>query len=174
MSGCGERFVCDEMLARLGRWLRAAGYDVVIAAAGEEDRAILQRAMAEQRHLLTRDRKLLEYRGAASVVTLLRANQLPGQLEELSDRFAIDWLCQPFSRCLECNSLLVPASETIRSRVPREALQQDGRVLYCPSCDQPYWHGSHVKRMRLKLEHFSSGNWDVNVEEELATHRGGE
>jgi uncharacterized protein with PIN domain len=26
--------LCDEMLKGLGRWLRAAGYDTVIAAAG--------------------------------------------------------------------------------------------------------------------------------------------
>jgi uncharacterized protein len=28
------RFLCDEMLRGLGRWLRAAGYDTVIADGG--------------------------------------------------------------------------------------------------------------------------------------------
>jgi hypothetical protein len=28
------RFLCDEMLHGLGRWLRAAGYDTVIAESG--------------------------------------------------------------------------------------------------------------------------------------------
>ena len=28
------RFLCDEMLKGVGRWLRAAGYDTVIAAGG--------------------------------------------------------------------------------------------------------------------------------------------
>lgn len=166
MSGCRERFLCDEMLARLGRWLRAAGYDVVIAASGEEDRRLLQRARVEQRRFLTRDRKLLEYRDAAEIVTLIAANQLAGQFAELSSSFAIDWLCRPFSRCLECNSELVLAPAEAILRVPAEARREDEPLLYCPVCDQPYWHGSHVKRMRRKLEHLSLGEWDASVEHE--------
>ena len=34
------RLLCDEMLARLGRWLRAAGYDTEIATGGASDRAL--------------------------------------------------------------------------------------------------------------------------------------
>jgi uncharacterized protein with PIN domain len=166
MSCCRERFLCDEMLARLGRWLRAAGYDVVIAASGEEDRKLLQQACVERRRFLTRDRKLLEYRGAAEVVTLIAANQLAGQFAELSSRFTIDWLCRPFSRCLECNSELVLAPAETACRVPTGALRDDEPLLYCPVCDQPYWYGSHVKRMRRKLEHLSQGEWDANVEQE--------
>jgi hypothetical protein len=33
-SGQVPRFLCDEMLRGLGRWLRAAGYDTVIAEVG--------------------------------------------------------------------------------------------------------------------------------------------
>jgi uncharacterized protein with PIN domain len=32
------RFLCDEMLAGLGRWLRIAGYDAAIAGPGRRDR----------------------------------------------------------------------------------------------------------------------------------------
>ena len=32
------RFLCDEMLAGLGRWLRIAGYDTAIARRGRRDR----------------------------------------------------------------------------------------------------------------------------------------
>lgn len=173
MSGCRERFLCDEMLARLGRWLRAAGYDVAIATCGEEDRRLLQQARLEQRRLLTRDRKLLEYRDADERVTLIAANQLAGQFAELSDSFSIDWLCRPFSRCLECNSELVPAPAEVMLRVPVEALREGEQLLYCPVCDQPYWYGSHVKRMRRKLEYLSQGEWDANVEQEFTVINNG-
>ncbi|MEN8169078.1 MAG: Mut7-C RNAse domain-containing protein [Pseudomonadota bacterium] len=166
MSSCRQRFLCDEMLARLGRWLRAAGYDVVIAAPGEGDKTLLQQARSEQRMMLSRDRKLLEYRDAAAIVSLLSANQLHGQLEELSNNFSIDWLCCPFSRCLVCNSVLIPASSEVIARVPREALREDETVLYCSSCDQPYWHGSHVRRMRQQLDNFSRGVWNASVEDD--------
>ncbi len=33
------RFLCDEMLTRLARWLRAAGYDTVMLEIGESDGA---------------------------------------------------------------------------------------------------------------------------------------
>jgi uncharacterized protein with PIN domain len=167
MAACRERFLCDEMLARLGRWLRAAGYDVLIAAEGEEDKQLLQRAEEEDRLFITRDRKLLEHSGAAKRVVLLGANQLAGQLEELSWLCSIDWLCQPFSRCLECNSELMVADAEVRARVPAEALREGEDILYCPYCDQPYWYGSHARRMQRKLEHLSMGNWDANVEEDV-------
>jgi uncharacterized protein with PIN domain len=37
-------FLCDEMLRGLGRWLRAAGYDTVIAAGTVRTVAILATA----------------------------------------------------------------------------------------------------------------------------------
>ena len=49
---------CDEMLARLGRWLRAAGYDTAIAEGGMPDTALIARCVTEPRVLLTRDRHL--------------------------------------------------------------------------------------------------------------------
>ena len=43
------RFLCDEMLAGLGRWLRIAGYDTAIASGGRRDRDLVKQAHAEQR-----------------------------------------------------------------------------------------------------------------------------
>lgn len=159
MDACVQRFLCDEMLARLGRWLRVAGYDVAIASSGESDKALLERALREQRHLLSRDQKLLEHRGADSCVTLLSANTLAGQLQQVSECFSIHWLCRPFTRCLVCNTLLEPATDDVVKRVPPGALREGERVLYCHECDQPYWSGSHVRRMQKKLEQLSLGKW---------------
>ncbi len=50
------KFLCDEMLWGLGRWLRAAGY--ATAARGLADGELLRRAGAEGRVLLTLDRAL--------------------------------------------------------------------------------------------------------------------
>lgn len=165
MSDCGKRFLCDEMLARLGRWLRAAGYDVVIASSGEFDKRLLEQAANEQRIMLSRDRKLLEHKAAAAIVTLINGNQLAEQLQEVSLHFHIDWLCRPFSRCLICNSELEPATEAIVVTVPPGALLIDSRVLYCAHCEKAYWYGSHVRRMQTQLENFASGIWDIGSEE---------
>jgi uncharacterized protein with PIN domain len=149
--------------------LRAAGYDVVIATPGADDNRLLKQARDEQRIMLSRDRKLLEYSDAAAIVSLLTANRLSGphgQLAELSARFVINWLCRPFSRCLECNSELVPATYDVLARVSQEALREGETVLYCRHCDKPYWYSSYVTRMRRQLNNFSQGIWDGSAEDD--------
>lgn len=46
-------FLVDEMLQRLGPWLRAAGYDTRIATHAEADYYLLRQAIDEGRLLLT-------------------------------------------------------------------------------------------------------------------------
>ncbi len=143
------RLLCDEMLMRLGRWLRAAGYDTGLANNGESDRELFQRARREHRHLLTRDRKLLEYRHADGTVILLRGNALDEQVRELGQRLPIDWLYRPLSRCLVCNTPLedgAPAGLPIPDDIDRNTLR------HCPACGRVYWQGSHSRRMRRQLE----------------------
>lgn len=147
------------MLQRLGRWLRAAGHDVAIASPGQGDAEILSRALLEGRLLITRDRGLLERRGAEGKVLLLEANSLPDLVAELTTRLHIDWLYRPFSRCLECNTPLVVAPDEVKGRVPPESLREGETLLYCPRCGKAYWNGSHVKRMQRQLECFSLGVW---------------
>ncbi|MCW8828792.1 MAG: Mut7-C RNAse domain-containing protein [Gammaproteobacteria bacterium] len=155
-----DRFLCDEMLQRAGRWLRAAGYDVVIAAAGESDAVLLQQARYQQRLLITRDRGMAVHPGAADTVVLLQGNTLHGLLREITERLAINWHYSPFSRCMECNTPLIEAPAGVIHRVPSESLRPGETLRYCPRCDKVYWEGSHVKRMRRQLARFARGEWD--------------
>jgi uncharacterized protein len=60
------RFLCDEMLRGLGRWLRAAGFDTVIAEQRLPDRVLARRSAEEDRVVLTKDRHLAAWqRGLA-------------------------------------------------------------------------------------------------------------
>ncbi|TNF34778.1 MAG: hypothetical protein EP315_06760, partial [Gammaproteobacteria bacterium] len=83
------KLYCDEMLIRLGRWLRAAGYDTEIASSNVSDRRIFDEAVAQDRILLTRDRKLVEFREAANTVLLLECNTLTECIVELSHKLHI-------------------------------------------------------------------------------------
>jgi uncharacterized protein with PIN domain len=65
------RFLCDEMLDGLGRWLWAAGYDTVIVGGGLPDRSIVARCVKENRVLLTKDRSLAPMATGESQVVLL-------------------------------------------------------------------------------------------------------
>ncbi len=146
------KFVCDEMLAGLGRWLRAAGYDTAIADGGRSDRALLDRAVAEDRLLVTRDRQLTEFRGAEGRVLLLDEGDLGSLASQLTRCVGVDWHHRPFSRCLVCNTPLEDAGDERRAEMPEGARGTDGPLRRCPDCDRLYWTGSHVRRMRRRLE----------------------
>lgn len=145
------RLHCDEMLAGLARWLRAAGHDATVARRGDADALVLARAGAEGRALLTRDRGLTQHANAAGIVLLLENDALDAQAAELRRRLRLDWQAAPFSRCLVCNVVLVPAGPTGRSRVPEAARALPGPITECPTCHRVYWPGSHVRRMEERL-----------------------
>ena len=146
------KLLCDEMLMRLGHWLRAAGHDTLIADNGEADRDLLHRARAQRRCLLTRDRKLLEHRGAEGTVLLLQGKTLDEQARELRQRLAIDWQYRPFSRCLVCNTPVEPGAPD-GAGIPADV--DRGTLRHCPGCGRVYWAGSHTRRMRRRLAHWA-------------------
>ncbi len=145
------RLLCDEMLRRIARWLRAAGHDTLMLEQGARDRALYECALAQGRLLLTRDRELADFREAARCVCLLGANSTSGCVAELNRRLDIDWLHNPFSRCLHCNSELVCAAPERLHEIPRTSRVALHQAYLCPRCDQLFWEGSHVKRMREQL-----------------------
>ena len=104
------KFLCDAMLARLARYLRAAGYDTALADNAVADRVVVRQAVEEGRWLITADRKIIEHKAARGRVVMLPHGSLDAQAEVLGKHFAMDWTGRAFSRCLLDNALLV-ASE---------------------------------------------------------------
>ena len=146
------KFLVDENLQRLGNWLRAAGYDAVIETDGRSDYELLKQALAEKRLLITRDRKLTEYRRAPGTVILLECDKLEDCIAALSRQLPIDWLHAPFVRCLVCNTNLIQAKPEQLLELPVRLRDSLDAAYYCPSCKKVYWDGSHVRRMRTRLE----------------------
>jgi uncharacterized protein with PIN domain len=138
------------MLKRLGRYLRAAGYDTAIIEPGVSDDLTIQQAEEEDRILLTCDRELAGRVGHRAI--LLPSNGLDNAAQGLGRAVPINWHYAPFSRCLVDNNLVVPASDEDRQRLPPRARQVGGEVMLCEECGRLYWPGSHVRRMQAKLE----------------------
>lgn len=152
-------FLCDRMLIRVGKWLRAAGHDTIIAGAADTDRDLVTRARREGRLLLTCDRRIeREHAGTEGVVLLLATSAPEPAALELRTRIGIDWQHAPFTRCLEDNGPLRAARAGERRRAPVEALDLGGPVLACDHCGRIYWPGSHVRRMRGRLARFAGGH----------------
>jgi hypothetical protein len=112
------RFLCDEMLVGLGRWLRIAGYDTVIAERGRNDRELVEQAHAEDRILLTRDRRLVEIRKANDRTIVLESEGIDAWAAELCRRLRLDWNHNPLSRCNVCNVVLEEAPPQLRWKLP--------------------------------------------------------
>lgn len=145
-------FLCDEMLKGLGKWLRAAGYDTLIAEAGVSDRELLATAIRENRLLITRDRSFLQRKGAEGIVLLLEQCGLESWVKALSTELAINWLHAPFCRCLLCNRPLESGPGPYAAQMPAYVLAEGVPSFHCPNCAKAFWRGGHVQRMRLRLE----------------------
>ena len=151
------RFLCDEMLAGLGRWLRAAGYDTATARPGSADRELLAQAMREDRLFLTRDRQVPGMRGAQDRVILLSGNELEDNALELREQLGLDWERCPFTRCLVCNTAVEARPPQPEDPLPRDVVESSDPVSECPGCGRLYWEGGHVQDMRLRLRRWSRG-----------------
>jgi uncharacterized protein with PIN domain len=143
------RFLCDEMLVRLARLLRAAGYDTYLASGGQKDEALLDIAREEGRLLLTRDKRLA-LAGAPDAV-LIAGRGAEQEAQSLAKAVSVDWAHAPFSLCVLDNTPLRPATAEEIAAMPRQAQALPGPFRACPQCGRLYWPGSHVRRMSARL-----------------------
>lgn len=146
------KFFCDQMLSGMGRWLRAAGYDTLIADPGESDRSIWEKAQHDDRYLLTRDRHFIEIGHNSEKVVLLVSNALEDCVRELNGKFDINWVKNPFSRCLICNQELISASNADAQNAPEDVKKSGLPIYKCAVCNKIYWQGSHTDRMLKNLQ----------------------
>jgi uncharacterized protein len=144
-------FVCDVHLGKLARHLRMVGFDTVWRD-DLADPELLKISAEENRVLLTRDRALHELADPARR-HYVQAIEPGRQLVETLTAFSLvervrggrDFL----SRCMECNSLILPAKpHQVADRVPGELMLRHDRFYLCPRCERVYWEGSHFDRMR--------------------------
>jgi uncharacterized protein with PIN domain len=146
------KFLCDEMLGGLARWLRAAGYDAAMADPGAGDRSLIHRSAEEGRVLVSRDGPLIQAALGRTPAVRLADDDLDAQARQLTADLALDWTRAPFTRCLVDNTPLKPAEEADLARIPDQSRGLPGPFRACPSCGRVFWPGSHVKRMAGRLE----------------------
>lgn len=145
------RFLCDEMLGSLCRYLRAAGYDALLAQNGASDAELLRQCHAEGRHFLTQDMLVREHKAARGVALILPHENLDHLAVLVRERYRLDWLTHAFTRCLVDNTLLTEADDAALARAPADTIRPGEPLSRCPVCGRIYWRGSHYKRMRAKL-----------------------
>lgn len=154
--------LCDAMLAALARWLRTAGYDTLIAALGMADADLIEMCRAEERVLISRDRRLIESARDRIPALLLIGNDVDEHARELALTLNLNWIAAPFTRCLIDNALLRPADEIEGMRIPERSRNLPGPFTACPICGRVYWPGSHVQRMMCRLQRWQEESMSPN------------
>ena len=141
----------DAMLGGLARWLRVLGVDTACDPA-LDDGALVLRARAEGRVLLSRDRRLLERRLARPAL-FIRSGEIAEQMRQVLGELHIDPdPARFFGRCLRCNrELLALAADEARARVPAFVARTQREFRSCPQCARIYWRATHVRRMEARL-----------------------
>jgi uncharacterized protein len=142
------RFAADRMLARLARWLRLLGADVMtrpdLGGAG-----LLRLARSEGRILLTRDKRL---RTAGDVI-YLASDRFRDQLREVLARAPFDPRGRALTRCSCCNRELIEVPrEAVARRVPPFVYASQTRFAECDGCGRIYWAATHQERIFREIE----------------------
>jgi uncharacterized protein with PIN domain len=146
------KLIADAMLGALARWLRALDLDVAYDPS-LDDPELVARAVAEDRVILTRDRRLTERRLARNHL-LIRSEVVAEQIRQVLEDLQIQPdLERLLGRCLRCNVPLKEIDpEAAGARVPPWVARTQREFRACPNCGRVYWKGTHVPRMLKRLE----------------------
>ncbi len=144
------RFILDVHLGKLCRDLRLLGFDSVYGN-DFEDGYIIDRALSEQRIILTRDLGILKQLRVQHGY-FVRATDADCQIKELLQAFALAEQCRPLSRCIRCNGELRQVSKSAIETLIAAGTQRSYQQFYqCHRCRQVYWRGAHYAGLIDKL-----------------------
>jgi len=140
------KFIADEMLGRLAKWLRIFGYDTLYLKDVGDSR-LLRISLSEKRILLTRDRLLIRRRGIRNFLFITDDHPLD-QVKQVVRELSLSFPKNPFTRCVLCNSPLIPFSKEEACKIVPDYVCRTQEVFgQCPECKRVYWKGTHYERM---------------------------
>ncbi len=147
-------FIVDINAGKLAKLLRMMGYDTLLFRE-QDDGIMVKIALQENRIILTKDSEILERKlitgGSVRAIHLISDETQAQVLQVIAELHLPENV--PFSRCLECNSLLVSeTAETVRDRVPPHVYETQSQYMRCPDCHRVYWKGTHWQAMCCRLQ----------------------
>ena len=140
-SGPDLRFLCDQNLGKLARWLRILGFDAEYMQQDSNDR--IDDAISVGRIVLTRKTSMANRRA----VHLIVHDRVRDQLLQLGSMYDLACGNPAFSRCSLCNTPLEHIRrEDVKDLVPEYVHATQESFARCPSCGHIYWKGTHYAR----------------------------
>jgi hypothetical protein len=143
------RFLADQMLGKLAKYLRFLGYDTFYTNKQISDKELIEIAKKEERVILTRD-KIIAQNVPNSVY--LKNDNLEEQFRELNKNIYITKIAI-LSRCSLCNSVLEKVNkEMVKKFVPEYIYVHNNDFYICNTCKKVYWYGSHTQRIIKEID----------------------
>ena len=151
------KFIVDNNVGKLAKWLRIMGYDAIFFD-GRDDAYLVAKALAEDRVILTRDTQIMK-RGIITSgrlkAILINSDEPEPQIRQVVDTLNLDCQSRLFTLCLECNQPLEERSkDEVKDRVPPYVFKTQSQYMECPACHRIYWRGTHWQAMTKKLKQF--------------------
>lgn len=144
-----NKFLLDENLERLAKWLRMLGYDTIVPKSISIEKKI-SLCIKERRIFLTRNKKIAK-RSEPYIRFFMKEQTYLKQLSEMQDLISFDNKLS--TRCLNCNYILQTIEpEYIKHLVPEKVLNYFSEFKICRKCGKIYWNGSHYDAMKMEFK----------------------
>jgi len=146
------KFLCDQMLGTLAKWLRIYGFDTFYVKREMDDSEILKISKKENRVLITKDKELIynARREQIRVIELQEVN-LDNQIKNILENVKFQ-KTSVLTRCLICNGLLSKIDKKdVKNKAPPKVFENHKDFLFCNTCKKVYWKGTHYKKMLEKI-----------------------
>ena len=149
------KFIVDANLGKLAKQMRVLGYDTLYYG-GKDFHELIQLARQQERVILTRNGRLTA-KGVQCDIILITEDNPPLQLKELLKKGIVSLNENAlFSRCLLCNSVVERIGrQEAEGKVPEFIFHLHQEFYRCSRCQQIYWPGSHLERMKKRLDDLS-------------------
>lgn len=160
------KFLCDEQLGKLARWLRIIGQDAFFKNR-LGDKELIELAEKETRIVLTRDHKIVKLLSKKGLAYYFLTENYPAlQLREVVERFQDKIRIRVFSRCVECNLALEQVlKEDVKDLVPPFVYKHQSQFKRCPGCKKIFWSATHKSQVELQLKSVLGEIYDKISEE---------
>ena len=147
------KFIVDNNVGKLARWLRLIGYDTLLFKQ-KDDGQMIKIALSENRVILTKDAQFMKRRlvtnGKLKTIHI-KQDDPKLQVQEVVKTLNLNYQFKPFSLCLECNRALVARNkEEVKNLVPARVFETQTQYTQCPACHRIYWPGTPWQAMVKK------------------------
>jgi uncharacterized protein with PIN domain len=161
-----SRFIADNNVGKLARWLRLIGYNTLLFKQ-KNDGQMIKTALTEDRVILTKDSQFMKRRLVTSgrlKAIHIKQDDPKLQVQEVVQTLNLNYHFKPLSLCLECNQVLIArGKEEVKNLVPAHVFETQTQYTECPVCHRIYWQGTHWQAMIKKLQDLQGGGSEQNI-----------